>query len=171
MLTCRRCDTGSRIAPHASSRSPGQEAPGKPVWRWRSRAAEDASRVRFVGLSAVRDAAFVAQAIAEALGVVDAAAGGLPRRARAACDGTPTLLVLDNFEQVLDAAPLVADLLTAVDALRVLATSRAPLRVRGEREYVVGPLALPVDLDATSPADLARSRGEPLRGAASGRAT
>jgi predicted ATPase len=122
-----------------------------------ARAAEDASRVRFVGLSAVRDAAFVAPAIAEALGVVDAAAGGLPRRARAACDGTPTLLVLDNFEQVLDAAPLVADLLTAVDALRVLATSRAPLRVRGEREYVVGPLAWPVDLDATSPADLARA--------------
>jgi predicted ATPase len=66
------------------------------------------------------------------------------------------LLVLDNFEQVLDAAPLVADLLRSVAALRVMVTSRAPLRVRGEREYVVGPLALAVDVDATSPADLAR---------------
>ena len=68
----------------------------------------------------------------------------------------PTLLVLDNFEQVLDAAPLVADLLAAVAALRVLVTSRAPLRVRGEREYAVGPLALECR-DTASPADLARS--------------
>ena len=108
-------------------------------------------------LAAVRNPAFVAPAIAEALGVLDATALDLPRRARAACDGTPTLLVLDNFEQVLDAAPLVADLLTSVAALRVLVTSRAPLRVRGEREYAVGPLALDADVDATSPADLARS--------------
>ena len=57
----------------------------------------------------------------------------------------PTLLVLDNFEQVLEAAPLVADLLTSVASLRVLVTSRAPLRVRGEREYAVGPLALEAD--------------------------
>jgi predicted ATPase/DNA-binding XRE family transcriptional regulator len=122
-----------------------------------AKTAEGASRVLFVGLAAVRNAAFVAPAIAEALGVLEATALDLPRRARAACDGTPTLLVLDNFEQVLDAAPLVADLLTSVAALRVLVTSRAPLRVRGEREYAVGPLALDVDVDATSPADLARS--------------
>ena len=111
----------------------------------------------FVELAAVRDSAFVASAIAEALGVLDATAVGLPRRARLACDGTPTLLVIDNFEQVLDAAPLVADLLISVAALRVLATSRAPLRVRGEREYALGPLALDVDVDAMSPADLARA--------------
>jgi len=97
-------------------------------------AEEDSTHVVFVPLAAVRDPAFVASAIAEALGVLDATALDLPRRARAACDGTPTLLVLDNFEQVLDAAPLVVNLLTAVAALRVLVTSRAPLRVRGERE-------------------------------------
>jgi predicted ATPase/DNA-binding XRE family transcriptional regulator len=123
----------------------------------RANAAEGALRVRFVGLAAIRNSAFVAPAIAEALGVVDASALDLPRRAQAACDGSPTLLVLDNFEQVLDAAPLVADLLTSVAALRVLVTSRAPLRVRGEREFVVGPLALDSDIDATSPADLARA--------------
>jgi predicted ATPase len=99
----------------------------------------------------------VAPAIAEALGVLDPTALDLPRRARAACDGTPTLLVLDNFEQVLDAAPLIADLLASVAALRVLVTSRAPLRVRGEREYAVGPLTLDVDVNATSPADFVRS--------------
>ena len=123
----------------------------------RASAVERTFRVRFVGLAAIRNAAFVAPAIAEALDVLDATALDLPRRVRAACDGTPTLLVLDNFEQVLDAAPLIADLLTAVAALRVLVTSRAPLRVRGEREYAVGPLALEWHVDATSPADLARA--------------
>jgi transcriptional regulator with XRE-family HTH domain len=123
----------------------------------RAHAAEGSSRVLFVGLAAVRNSAFVAPAIAEALGVLDATALNLPLRTRAACDGTPTLLVLDNFEQVLDAAPLVADLLTSVSALRVLATSRAPLHVRGEREYPVGPLALDLHVASTSPADLAGS--------------
>jgi predicted ATPase/DNA-binding XRE family transcriptional regulator len=114
-------------------------------------------RVIFVGLAAVRNHAFIASAIAEALGVVDATAIDLPTRLRAVCDGTSTLLVLDNFEQVLDAAPLVAELLASVAALRLLVTSRAPLHVRGEREYAVGPLALDVGIDATSAADLARS--------------
>ena len=116
---------------------------------------EGASRVRFVALAAVRDAALVAPAIAEALGVLDATTRNLPARATLASDGRPTLLVLDNFEQVLDAAPLIADLVKSVTTLRVLVTSRAPLRVRGEREYPVGPLSVDVDGDATSPADLA----------------
>ena len=78
----------------------------------RAIAAEGDSRVLFVALAAVRNAAFVAPAIAEALGVSGRHRARLAEaRARLACDGTPTLLVLDNFEQVLDAAPLVADLL------------------------------------------------------------
>ena len=123
----------------------------------RAIADEDACRVRFVGLAAIRNSAFVAPAIAEALGVSDDAGFDLPRRARLACEGQPTLLVLDNFEHLLDMAPLVADLLTSVATLRVFATSRAPLRVRGEREYAVGPLALDADMEVRSPADLARA--------------
>ncbi|HZL92043.1 MAG TPA: helix-turn-helix domain-containing protein, partial [Vicinamibacterales bacterium] len=123
----------------------------------RTNAAERAFRVLFVGLAAVRDPALLSPAIAQALGVLDPTTIDLPSRARAACDGTPTLLVLDNFEQIPDAAPLVADLLTSVSALRVLVTSRAPLHLRGEREYAVGSLALDVDVDATSPGDLGRS--------------
>jgi predicted ATPase/DNA-binding XRE family transcriptional regulator len=119
--------------------------------------AEDATRVVFVSLAPIRDPAFVAPTIAEALGLADVTALDLPRRARAACEGHPTLLMLDNFEQVLDAAPLVADLLTTVAALRVLVTSRAPLRVRGEREYAVGPLELEAGSEAMAPADSARS--------------
>jgi predicted ATPase/DNA-binding XRE family transcriptional regulator len=120
-------------------------------------AAERATRVVFVPLAAIRNPAFVAPAIAEALGLADVTSTDLPRRARVACCDRPTLLILDNFEQVLDAAPLAADLLASVVSLRVMATSRAPLRVRGEREYAVGPLGMEADSKAASPAALARS--------------
>src|SRR5215510_8767982 len=113
-------------------------------------------RVVFVSLAAIRDTSLVAPTIAESLGLSDVTALDLPRRVRVACRDSATLLVLDNFEQVLDASSLVADLVTSVAPVRVLVTSRAPLRVRGEREYVVEPLVLDVDSGAMSPADLAR---------------
>ena len=102
-------------------------------------------------MAAIQNSAFVAPAIAETLGLSDVTAVDLPRRARAVCADRPTLLVLDNFEHLLDVAPQIADLLTSVTSLRLLVTSRSPLRVRGEREYVVGPLEMgrcdsPVDL-------------------------
>jgi len=53
------------------------------------------------------------------------------------------LLILDNFEQVLSAAPFVSDVLAACPEIRVLATSRAPLRLEGEQEWPVAPLRLP----------------------------
>src|SRR5439155_18804427 len=115
----------------------------------RAIADENTTRVVFVPLAALRDPAFLAPTIAEALGLADVTASELPGRARIACADRPTLLVLDNFEQLLDAAWLVTDLLTAAGTLRVLATSRAPLRLRGEREYAVGPLALNAGMDAT----------------------
>src|SRR4051794_6828170 len=68
----------------------------------RAQASAGGCRVVFVSLAAVRHSAFVAPAIAEAFGLVDATSVDLPRRAAASCSGTPTLLVLDNFEQVLD---------------------------------------------------------------------
>jgi predicted ATPase/DNA-binding XRE family transcriptional regulator len=122
----------------------------------RAIAEEGSARVVFVSLAPIRDAAFVPSAIAEALGMADVTAVDLPRRVRAACADHSVLLVLDNFEQVLGAAALVPDLLTSVPSLRVLVTSRAPLRVRGEREYAVGPLELKAGLEALAPADLAR---------------
>ncbi len=122
----------------------------------RAIAEEGATRVEFVPLAAIRDPGLAACAVAEALGLADISATDLPKRARAACAGHPTLLVLDNCEQVPDATPLVADLLTSTPTLRLLITSRAPLRVRGEREYALGPLALEAGSEAMSPADLAR---------------
>lgn len=119
--------------------------------------ADRGMRVIYVPLAALSDAAFVAPAIAETLGLADVPAEELARRARATCDDQPTLLVLDNFEHVLPAAALVADLLTSVASFRILVTSRAALRLRGEREYPVGPLALEAGSHETSPADLVRS--------------
>jgi len=123
----------------------------------RAIAAESRTRVVFVPLAAIRTPALVAPAIAEALGLSDGAALDVPGNARVACGDRPTLLVLDNFEQVLEAAPLTTSLLSSVASLRVLVTSRAALRVRGEREFAVGPLALNLDCETTSPADLAAS--------------
>jgi predicted ATPase/DNA-binding XRE family transcriptional regulator len=118
---------------------------------------ERTRRVGFVQLAAIRDPAFVASAIAEALGLLEATAADLPHRVCAVCDDQhPMLLVLDNCEHVLDAAPLVVDLLTSAPSLRLLATSRAPLRLRGERLYTLGPLDLHVDAEALSPDDLAQ---------------
>ena len=113
------------------------------------------SRVVFVPLSAVREPSFVASAIAEALGLTDVAAIDLPKSVRVACGDLPTLLVLDNFEQVLAAAPLAAELLASVGSLRLLVTSRAALRVRGEREFPIGPLEL-ASAQSMPAADLAR---------------
>src|SRR5262249_30511332 len=91
--------------------------------------AEDAgTRVVFLGLPAIQDPPFVAPATAEALGCPDVTAVDLPKRIQAASGDQPVLLVLDNCEHLLDAAPLVADLLTTAASLRILATSRAPLR-------------------------------------------
>ncbi|MGH9148105.1 MAG: ATP-binding protein, partial [Vicinamibacterales bacterium] len=116
---------------------------------------EGATRVVFVPLAATTSFAFVASAIAEAFGLSDVKASHLPRRVRVTCADQPTLLVLDNFEQVLDAAQLVTELLTSVPSLQVLVASRAPLHVRGEREFALGPLS--VGSDSMSPADLARA--------------
>ena len=100
------------------------------------------TRVVFVPLAAVPDASFVGPSIAESFGLSDVSALDLPRRIRVACNAQPTLLVLDNCEHVLSAAPALAELLSSSASLRMLTTSREPLRVRGEREYPVGPLGL-----------------------------
>ena len=104
------------------------------------------TRVVFVPLAAVHDASFVAPSIAESFGLSDVSAFELPRRIRVACSTQPTLLVLDNCEHVLDAAPALAELLSSTASLRMLTTSREPLRVRGEREYLVGPLGMQGDV-------------------------
>ena len=72
------------------------------------------------------------------------------------------LLLLDNFEQILSAGPQVAEWLHSAPGLKVLVTSRAPLRVYGEREYSVPPLEMPDPDRQVKPADLAESEAVAL---------
>ncbi|HEX5504002.1 MAG TPA: tetratricopeptide repeat protein [Thermomicrobiales bacterium] len=105
--------------------------------------ADYADGAAFVALAALRDPALVDETVAHALGWRET--GG--RRAREALVARlrerQLLLVLDNFEHLLDAAPLVGDLLAACPRLAVLATSRAALRVRAEQRFRVPPLTTP----------------------------
>jgi predicted ATPase/class 3 adenylate cyclase len=89
----------------------------------------------WVGLAALRDAGLVREEIAQTLGATDGLAEHIGER--------ELLLLLDNFEQVVEAAPELASLVETCPNLRVLVTSRELLRVRGEVEYEVPPLAEP----------------------------
>jgi predicted ATPase len=111
--------------------------------------------VAFVDLSAITDARIVPDTIASALDLVvqgrERALDALRRR----LSERNMLIVLDNFEQVLDAAPVVADLLQRAPHLHVLVTSRVVMRVRGEQEWRVNPLGVPPPDGAV--ADLAQA--------------
>ena len=102
-----------------------------------------AGEVCFVPLAAISDADFVLPAIAQALGLRETAARSVLEEMQRAIGEQSLLLLLDNFEHVLAAAPQLSDLLAACPNLHLLVTSRAPLRLQGEREFAVAPLALP----------------------------
>jgi non-specific serine/threonine protein kinase len=97
----------------------------------------------FVPLATLRSAELVLSAIARALDVRELGDRPLVDALASALRAKNLLLVLDNMEQVLEAAPLVGDLLVACPGLKVLATSRETLRISGERNIRVPPLALP----------------------------
>lgn len=99
--------------------------------------------VVFVDLSSIRDPARVLSAIAQALGVREVRDRPLAVALATFLKPRQALLVLDNCEQVLEAAPEAGALLAACPAVQILATSRAPLGVRGETLLPVPPLALP----------------------------
>ena len=112
--------------------------------------------VWFVGLAALRDPGLVAAAIAQTFDLPDAGEQTFREQLVAYLRPKRLLLVLDNFEHLLPAATLVADLLGACPALTVLVTSRAPLRVSGEHERAVPPLAVPDLQHLPEGGDLAR---------------
>ena len=116
-------------------------------------APEFAHGVVFVALASVRDPALVVPAIAQELGVRAAGGRSLVAQLKASLVSRRMLLVLDNFEQVVEAALMVADLATTVPSLSVLVTSRERLRLSIEHAYSVPPLALPA---AQEPAVLER---------------
>jgi predicted ATPase/class 3 adenylate cyclase len=117
--------------------------------------------VFLVELAPITDPGLVPSSIADATGVraegrrpvLDTLKDQLPDR--------ETLLVMDNFEQVLEAAPVVSGLLSAAPRLRIMATSREPLHIAGEQELEVPPLDLP-DAGRPAPDDLVRSEAAAL---------
>jgi predicted ATPase/class 3 adenylate cyclase len=97
----------------------------------------------FADLSSVTDPALVPSAVADALGVSEVPGQPIEEAVRDHLRDKELLLVIDNFEQVTEAAPLVEDLLIGAPKLRVMVTSRVVLSVRGEQEYQVPPLEPP----------------------------
>jgi predicted ATPase/DNA-binding winged helix-turn-helix (wHTH) protein len=98
--------------------------------------------VQFVGLASITHPDLVATALADSLEIQQVAHRTLPQligdRLR---NSGPFLLLLDNFEQVLPAATVVAEILEACPSLKILATTRSCLRLYGEQEFPVAPLA------------------------------
>jgi predicted ATPase/DNA-binding SARP family transcriptional activator/DNA-binding CsgD family transcriptional regulator len=99
--------------------------------------------VRFVPLAPVVSSDLVLSAVAQAMDLREGGGGGLRDVLVTALRGRELLLLLDNLEHLPAAAPTIAALLVACPSLTVLATSRAPLRLSGEHEFPVPPLALP----------------------------
>ena len=99
--------------------------------------------VLFIPLTALSDPAFVLPTIAEALFLRDTGTQPILTLLVNALHEQQALLVLDNFEQVIGAAPTLAALLEACPAVKLLVTSREVLHLRAEHQFVVPPLPLP----------------------------
>ncbi|MDF3038272.1 MAG: hypothetical protein K0Q71_978 [Thermomicrobiales bacterium] len=105
--------------------------------------------VWFVGLAPIADPDLVLPAIAQVVAVREGGGRSLPEGMRAVLQDRKVLLVLDNFEHLVDAAPNVADLLDRIPSLKVLVTSRTRLHLSAEQHYPIPPLTLP-DLAASA---------------------
>jgi predicted ATPase/DNA-binding CsgD family transcriptional regulator len=116
-----------------------------------------ADGVSFVPLSALSEPDFVLPAIAQALGLREADTRSPLEVLQAALADLSLLLLLDNFEQVLPAAPHLTQLLVACPGVKLLVTSRAVLHVQGEHELAVPPLPLPNLSQLPAPELLAES--------------
>lgn len=102
-----------------------------------------ADGVGFVGLAEIGEPAGVLPAIAHVIGIAESASAPLPDRLRAHLRPREMLLILDNFEQVLDAGADIVTLLQACPKVKCMVTSREPLRLYGEHVYPMPALSLP----------------------------
>jgi predicted ATPase len=99
--------------------------------------------VFLISLAAISDSTLIIPTIAHTLGVIESPNRLLLDSLKEFLRERQALLLLDNFEQIMSAAPLLSELLSACTGLRILATSREALRLRGEQEFPLLPLALP----------------------------
>jgi predicted ATPase len=119
-----------------------------------ARRLSDHHTVVFVSLASIGDARLAVSAIAQAISgdTTDDRPGIEAVKDRVRAADRPVLLVLDNFEQVADAAPVLSDLIEACENVKLLVTSRVILRMYGERDFPVSPLEVP-DRRATAHVD------------------
>jgi predicted ATPase len=108
--------------------------------------------VAFASLAPIRDPALVLATIAQAVGVGETGDAPLERSLILALRNRRMLLILDNCEHLLEAAPLVADVIGRCRGVQVLATSRARLRIQGEHVHQVRPLPVPEQLPSAEEA-------------------
>ncbi len=99
--------------------------------------------VSFIAMASVQDEHLAPAAIAQALGMRETASQSPIDWLKTFLSRKNILLTLDNVEQIISAAPFFSELLVACPDIKILATSRAALRIRGEKEYIVPPLGLP----------------------------
>jgi predicted ATPase/class 3 adenylate cyclase len=112
--------------------------------------------VFLVELASISDPELVPSAIASALRKGEEGARSVSETLMIELRNQNSLLVLDNFEQVIEASQWIGKLLGAAYQIRVLVTSRSPLRIQGEHEFSVPPLALPDPAQAPLPEELTR---------------
>jgi predicted ATPase/transcriptional regulator with XRE-family HTH domain len=123
---------------------------------------EFADGVWFVALAPISDTSLVIPAIAQALGVQEIQGQSLQATVQIALRARRLLLVLDNFEQILNAALQVGALLEAASTLKLLVTSRAALHLAAEHQFAVPPLMLPDPLALDAVEQLTRSEAAAL---------
>ncbi len=99
--------------------------------------------VCFVSLAAINDPELVVPAIAQEFGIPEIGTQPLFEQVKVSLHDKQLLLILDNFEQVMNASPRVEELLAACPSLKIVVTSRAVLHLQAEQEFTVPPLALP----------------------------
>jgi predicted ATPase/DNA-binding CsgD family transcriptional regulator len=99
--------------------------------------------VCFISLATISEPAFVFPTIAQELGIQELGEQPIFEQVKVALRTKHLLLLLDNFEHVIEAAPLLTELLAACPQLKILVTSRAVLHIQGEHEYLVPPLTVP----------------------------
>jgi predicted ATPase len=123
---------------------------------------EYAEGAHFVDLAPLAVPELVPAAIARALGVAETSGQRLEDTLAETLRDREALLVTDNFEHVLAAAPAVGELLGAAPAVKVLATSRASLRLAAEHEYPILPLELPTQIERSDPGALVQNEAVAL---------
>jgi predicted ATPase/DNA-binding CsgD family transcriptional regulator len=116
----------------------------------------------FVSLAPLKDPGLVAFAIAQAFGIRETSGHPFQETLTDSLRDRQLLLVLDNFEHVLPAGLLVSELLAAAPDLKILATSRAPLRVYGEQLFPLDPLSVPDPHNLASHENLLKFEGARL---------